>query len=375
MTTATLDPVQTIHELGMNFARRAGAHDEADRFVAENYEELRAAKIFSAMVPSELGGGGISHREMCGLIRTVAGYCGSTALALSMHQHLVAAAVWNYLKGNPGEKLLRRVTEFEAVLASTGANDWLTSSGTLTRCQGGFRLTGKKIFVSGAPAADLLITSAQYDDPDAGWQVLHFPLPTRAAGVKVEEVWKAMGMRGTGSQNVVAENVFIPEESVGLRRPRGRYHPVWNVVCGVALPLICSAYVGVAEAAAQLAIDSASKRADDGIIPLLIGEMQNELTTAQIALESMVALTNNFDFEADLSLANAMLVRKTIVAQAVLKTSEKALELTGGSGYFRIKGLERLVRDAHAGQFHPLPAKQQQRFTGRYQMGLEPIEA
>ena len=211
--------------------------------------------------------------------------------------------------------------------------------------------------------------------PDAGWQVLHFPLPARADGVRIEDVWKAMGMRGTGSHNVVAEDVFIPEESVALRRPRGEYHPVWNVVCGVALPLICSAYVGVAEAAAKIAIDGASKRADDGIVSILIGEMRNELTVAQMGLESMITLANDLDFESELAIANAMLIRKTIVVDAVLRTAEKALEATSGGGYFRVKGLERLVRDAHAGQFHPLPAKKQQRFTGRFEMGLEPIEA
>ena len=71
--------------------------------MADNYAELRERKLFSAMVPAELGGGGLTHSEMCHLIRELAGYCSSTALAFSMHQHLVAAAVWNYRRGNPGE--------------------------------------------------------------------------------------------------------------------------------------------------------------------------------------------------------------------------------------------------------------------------------
>ena len=54
-------------------------------------------------------------------------------------------------------------------------------------------------------------------------------------------------------------------------------------------------------------------------------------------------------------------------------TAEKALEAAGGAGYFRRHGLERLLRDVHGGQFHPLPEKRQQRFTGRMAMGLEPV--
>ena len=180
-----------------------------------------------------------------------------------------------------------------------------------------------------------------------------------------------MGMRGTGSHTVVLENVFVPAESVALRRPRGQYHPVWNIVLTVALPLICSAYLGVAEAAARKARESAGRRGDDGFTAILVGKMENELTTARIGWESMVALARDFDFEPDTSRANEILIRKTIVTQAVIRAAEKALEVTGGGGYFRSMGLERLFRDAMAGQFHPLPPSKQHRFTGRLAMGLD----
>jgi len=61
------------------------------------------------------------------------------------------------------------------------------------------------------------------------------------------------------------------------------------------------------------------------------------------------------------------------VAEHVLATVEKALEAAGGAGFYRKTGLERLLRDAHAAQFHPLPAKRQHRFTGRVVLGLDPI--
>jgi alkylation response protein AidB-like acyl-CoA dehydrogenase len=52
---------------------------------------------------------------------------------------------------------------------------------------------------------------------------------------------------------------------------------------------------------------------------------------------------------------------------------EKALEAAGGAGFYRKTGLERLLRDAHGAQFHPLAAKRQHRFTGRVLLGLDPI--
>jgi alkylation response protein AidB-like acyl-CoA dehydrogenase len=159
-------------------------------------------------------------------------------------------------------------------------------------------------------------------------------------------------MRGTGSHTVVLDNVFVPEQAITLRRPCGKYHIIWNVILTVALPLICSAYVGIAEAAAEKAIANAIRKGDDGVNTLLIGEMQTELTTAQIALDSMIANVNELNIEPGLEHANCSLVRKTIVEGAVRRTADKALEATGGSGYFRALGLERILRDAQAAQFH-----------------------
>ena len=359
-----------IQRLGERFASRVVEHDENDRFVGANWEELKKEKLFSAMVPVELGGGGLSHTEMCGLIREMAHYCPSTALAFSMHQHLVATAVWNYRHGNPGEKVLRKVADGETVLVSSGANDWLSSSGSLEPCEGGFRFSASKAFASGSPAGDLLMTSGRYQDPKEGWQVLHFPLSLRAEGVRIQEDWKAMGMRGSGSNTVVLENVFVSADAIGIRRPMGRYHRIWDIVLTVGLPVVGAAYLGVAEASARIARESAIRRGDDGVTSELLGELENELTTARLAFDSMVGITDNFEFEPSPQKTSEVLVRKTILTQAVIRTASKALEVTGGGGYFRSQGLERLLRDAYAGQFHPLPPKKQQRFTGRLAMGL-----
>jgi acyl-CoA dehydrogenase len=363
---------QKLATLAPALTERGIACDDTDAFVAENYADIRAAKLFSVLVPQELGGSGLAYSEVCALIRGLARYCGSTALAFSMHQHLVASALWNYRHGKPGETLLRAVADGEKVLVSTGATDWLSSSGVLERCDGGYRFAAKKPFASGCLAGDLLVTSGQYDDPFSGCQVLHFSVSMAANGVSIDRVWEVMGMRGSGSHTVVLNNVFIPEQSITLRRPCGEYHPVWNVILTVALPLICAVYVGIAEAAAEKALTIAAPKGDDGVNALAIGEMQTELTTAQIAFESMVANANELDVEPGIEHANRALIRKTIVAEAVKRAADKALEATGGAGYFRRLGLERILRDAQAAQFHPMPARKQHRFTGRLAMGLDP---
>jgi len=217
---------------------------------------------------------------------------------------------------------------------------------------------------------DLLITSGRYLDPVEGWQVLHFPLSMRSEGVRIEDDWKAMGMRGTGSNTVVLDHAFVPAEAVTLRRPMGKFHAVWNIVLGVAMPLIGAAYMGVAEASAQIARPMAGRRQDD-LTAILIGEMENNLTAAQLAFDGIVALANDLDFKPSIENTSAVLIRKTLLGQAVIDTTNKAVEASGGAGYFRRLGLERLLRDALASQFHPLPPKKQQLFTGRVSMGLD----
>lgn len=363
-----------LADLNASFAARAAEYDRSNRFVTENYRALREARMFSALVPEELGGGGMSYREVCNMIRDFGRSCASTALAFSMHQHLIAAAVWNYHHGKPGEKLLRAVAGGEKVLVSTGAADWLRSNGRFVAGDGGYRLTAKKHFASGCAAGDLLLTSGRYDDPAAGPQVLHCSIPMQAEGVRIEQDWETMGMRGTGSHTVVLENVFVPEASISLRRACGEYHPVWSMILTVALPLICAAYVGAAEGAAAKAVGRVRERGDDVVTTILLGEMENELTTAQIAWESMIEPVHNLDGAIGIEDANRALVRKTILSGAVLRLAGKVLEVVGGQGYFVASGLERILRDLQAVQFHPLQAKNQYRFTGRLAMGLEPAE-
>jgi len=180
-------------------------------------------------------------------------------------------------------------------------------------------------------------------------------------------------MRATGSRTIILEDVFVPDDAISLKRPRGRFHPAWNTILTVAMPLIMSVYTGVAEAAAAIGQAQASRRQSDPVVPYLLGELTNDLTMAQLALDDMVRLANDLDFAMDLAVTNAILVRKTIVAENVLATVEKALEAAGGAGFYRKVGLERLLRDAHAAQFHPLSAKRQHRFTGRVALGLDPI--
>ena len=353
---------EVAHDLGREFAGRAAAHDEEDTFVSANYAALKERGVFSAAVPQELGGGGASLREISDMLRTLAQYCGSTALALSMHQHLIGATVWKYRRGQGGEPLLKKVAESQLVLVSTGAGDWLESNGSMSKADGGYIVSAHKHFASQSAVGDMLVTSAPFMD-----EVLHFPVPMNAPGVTVLNDWRALGMRGTGSHTVKLENVFVPEAAIAVRRPRGAYHPVWNVVLTVAMPLIMSAYVGIAQKAAELSIGHIRrKKTRKPQIPSLIGAMNNDLAAAEIQLNDMLRIANNYEFEAIDQNGHDILTRKTNVANAAIAVVTKAMEIVGGQGLYRDFGLERLFRDVQGARYHPLPEAEQVKFSGEY---------
>ena len=235
----------------------------------KNYTDLQAHGYFIALIPKELGGLGISHSAFCDHLRIIGQGCGSTALALAMHSHLIGANVWKYKKGQGGEEVLRKVVDKSLILISTGARDWLESNGEMTKVEDGYLVSGMKFFASQSAIGQVAVTSAPYQHPQHGWQVLHFAVPLSSKGVTVLNDWDTMGMRGTGSNTIKFDQVFVAENAIALARKQGDFHPFWNVVITVAMPLIMSAYVGIAQKAYKVAINRARKQSGPKSTPTL----------------------------------------------------------------------------------------------------------
>ena len=160
------------------------------------------------------------------------------------------------------------------------------------------------------------MTSAPFQDPERGWEVLVFPVPLGAPGVTVRNDWDTLGMRATGSHSIELADVFVADDAIALRRPRGQWHPSWSVIVTVAAPIYMAPYIGIAERAAALARETVAGRAPDPVLIASLGELGNALTVAQMAFREMIEIANNFDFAPKTEDANRMLIRKTIAANA-----------------------------------------------------------
>jgi alkylation response protein AidB-like acyl-CoA dehydrogenase len=136
----------------------------------------------------------------------------------------------------------------------------------------------------------------------------------------------------------------------------------------VALPVFNAVYVGVAEAARDLALETARKKRDDRLVQVLAGEMENELTAAQLALGRMIDLAMTLQPGPQTSV-EAMSCR-AILGRSTRATVDKAMELAGGGSFFRAARLERLFRDVQGVRFHPVQDKPQAALAGRFALGL-----
>jgi acyl-CoA dehydrogenase len=210
---------------------------------------------------------------------------------------------------------------------------------------------------------------AVYDDPSAGPTVLHFLIPFDAPGVKVHDNWRTLGMRATGSNDVTLDGVFVPDAAIGTRRPSGRWSQPWHLVAATALPIVFSVYVGVAEAARDLALREAARRRDDATVQELAGAMETELVAAQLALRSMIETAGSGTIGPEIT--NRIVIGRTLAGQAALHTVETAMELVGGAAFFRSTGLERLFRDVQGTRYHAPRGAAQRRYTGRLALGLD----
>lgn len=362
-----MDWTARAHALGPQIAARAEAADANDAFVAETMQLLKDAGFHAAAVPAELGGGGATPAELSRMLRALAGYCGSTALAFAMHTHAVALPAWRWHRTpEPVEGLLKRVVAEKLTLVSSGGSDWLDGSCDAVPVEGGFRVSGRKIFASGCPLGDVLVTMAVQQTPE-GPTVLHLAIPLKAQGVTILDTWRTLGMRGTGSHDIELADVFVPDAAVTVRRPSGKWHPLMHMVTMIAFPLIYSVYVGLAEAARDKAVAMAARKPSDDLTQI-VGEMDTELAAARMALADMLAVIEVG--EPGEAASNRVMMGRTLVARSAIRTVEKAMEAAGGGAFYRKVGLERIWRDVQAARYHPLQERAQARLAGRVALGL-----
>jgi acyl-CoA dehydrogenase len=369
--------VELAARIGAACAPRSAEHDRENTFVAENYPLLRDGGYLRLPVPGELGGMGASMRQVCYAQAELARFCGATALAVNMHLYLTLANAYRWRRGAASaEGPLRRIASEGIVLMTSGASDGIYPSARAERVDGGYRVSGRKAFCSQAPVADVFVTTAVHDDPQAGPTILMVSVPMRAEGVEVVETWDAMGMRATGSHDVSLTDVRVGDGQVTGRRPWGVVDPILRTALVHFTPLVSAVYYGVALGARDEALRIVGGRhrgdgrpiGDDPSIQRQVGLIEQKLRTAWwILLGALDELGDEYD--PDEHSVDLVQTAKRAVMDHATEVVDLALEIVGGSSYFRSSPLERAYRDVRAAKFHPLGTEKSLLYSGRRTLG------
>ncbi len=362
---SSMDRLGTLAgELAADFATRAAQHDRDRTFPFENFDALRRAGLLNLTVPVKYGGAGGGVSAIVAVIGRIAGGDASTALVLLMH-YLQMAQV---LRSERAPKAARERVARESVEGlslinalrvepelGTPARGGLPAT-TARRTQDGWRLSGRKIYSTGSPLLRYGLTWGRTADenPLVGW----FLVPMHGPGIRVEDTWDHMGMRASGSNDVVFEDALIPLDcAFDLREPkqwaeRDLAQVVWNNATISAL------YDGVARAARDwlLGYLHSRKPSNLGASLATLPRFQEAVGGIEALLGVNRTLIQELAARADADLASidsveANLVKFTATNHAIDAVG-KALELIGNPGLSRANPLERHYRDVLCSRIH-----------------------
>jgi alkylation response protein AidB-like acyl-CoA dehydrogenase len=369
MTTTTYTKARSLpHETLERFRERATHYDAIGRYAVEDLADLRAAGWFAAALPEDLGGLGLNLAELGGEQRRMARYSPATALSTCMHHYWVGLAADLRHMGLPEADLIIGYVIDGDILASGHAevgNDIpvALSTTSASRVEGGWRITGRKMFGSLGPHWNRLGFHAMGTEDPAAPVVVHGFVPHDAAGLTTVTNWDAQGMRATESHDTVLEDVFVPDSEVLCVVQAGPpSHPAVAVMLVWAVTLIANVYVGIAERALEIAVAEATRRTSIAIPrgtfahhPLVQHQVADMYLALDAARSCVDAVARDWVCGVDHGpmWGPKVLVAKWQATMAANRVVDLACEVVGGSSYRRGSELERLSRDVRAARFHP----------------------
>ena len=379
LTPLQRELIQRVASIGPRFAARAEAHDRAASFPFDNFADLRAAGLLAICVPTSHGGLGADFATYVLVSAELGRWCGATALSFNMH---VCACLWageiaDALDMSPAQRAdhaKKRSHHFARIVdagklyaqpfseggaAAAGAAPW----GTIARqVDGGYSVSGKKIFASLAGAADTYgvlctlerPTGTDGAAPSGGSRrdALYLAVPADAPGVTITGDWDPLGMRATVSRNLLFQDVFVPDSARLM--PEGLYFQAASRFPHMFATL-SPTYLGVAQAAYDFTVQYL--RAEVPGMPAVKRRMyptkQYAVAEMRIRLESTRALFLQTAREAGIDPDKDARMRLYAAHYTLMENANDicrlAVRTCGGQSLLKSLPLERLYRDSRCG--------------------------
>ncbi len=383
--TVTVQELLTDEMLG-RFDERAPIYDRENRFFHEDWDELRQSGYLQLAVPIELGGSGLGLDEYSVLQQRLGYVAPATALAVNMHIYWTGVAADLLKLGDESCRfMLEKSAAGEVMCALHGeaGNEvpLLLAVATAERVDGGWRISGHKIFGSLTPVWTLGGFHAMDSSDPANPQIVHGFVPRQTEGVEIVETWDTLGMRATQSQDTVLQKAFVPDELVAVVCPAGfaGAGPFHLSIFAWALMGFASTYLGAARRAFDLTVANLPKRTSLTMTRSMAHhpEFQHEVADMRIALDAAQAMLDRTCAD----WANAVqhedwpvrfVATRQFVINSAIEIVDRALDLSGGAGSFKRNRLEQLFRDVRMGRFHPGNSVLAHELIGKLCLGVDP---
>jgi len=374
--------VDLAGRLADTFAQRAEIFDRENRFSVENYDDLRESGYLALTVPEQLGGGGAGLFELVLAQERLAMGDGSTALAVNMHVSPIGqwSSIWRSTGDARLERLLRRVAAGEVVWASLTAepgvaNNLMDARTQAVKVDGGFRISGHKIFCTNSVIATNFSFSARYEDPETGPRLGLFQASVEDAGFEFVPTWDTLGMRGTQSNDLRIDDAFVPDAALVHSLPVGHLDTtVLKAVFCWAMPTFGSVYLGVAAGAMDWTRDMVRQRdrERDPLVQASFAQMELLLETARAVLYRHCHEVDTgaiFLLGVQEGFAGAALA-KVVPCNSAVEIMRHVVDVAGGAAFMRRYPLERMWRDVQAGPIMPYSNHQATALLGATALGV-----
>jgi alkylation response protein AidB-like acyl-CoA dehydrogenase len=383
LTPRQQELVDLAGKLADTFAERATEHDRENTFPVENYEDLRAAGFLRLTVPTELGGQGANLADLLPVLERLAMGDGSTALAVCMHITPMGqwAAVWRRT-GNPRlAELLRMAADDKLIWASVTSdpdrrNDMLDSSTMAVKVDGGFRISGRKAYATNTAVATHCSTTARYEDAEGGPRLLLCRVDLGQPGVSHRKTWDTMGMRGTQSNDLIYDDVFVADDDVVHSVPVGHLDArVFETMWAWGMAAFAAVYTGVAAGALDWAVTQLAARGKgrDPLVQDAVGECEIMVECARALCYRHAEEVDSrrlFDLGVQDGIARCAQVKYVASNNATL-VLRRLVDVIGGASFTRKLPYERMWRDAQAGTFMPMSNQMARTYIGASALGVE----
>ena len=361
-TTRRSELVGRIAEMGPTFAARADVVDRDASFPRENYADLRDAGFLGLCIPEEHGGLGGDFVTYALGSEELGRYCGATALTFNMHTAttLLVGQIADDLDMSEEDRDVherRRTALWKGVVEDGRVHAQPFSEGRASGettgfavravpTEGGYRVSGRKIFASLSEVADLHNVTCMVEGDD---RVRFLGVPADAEGVVIEGDWDPLGMRGTVSKNLLFEEAFVPADNEFL--PPGGFDQMatrWPYF----YTTLSFTYLGIQRAVLDYTVESL--RGEGGEFERRDQpQKQHAWAQMRLAWERSQALTYRMLGEVGADPSDEQLRRAWAATVTAMETAPEvaslAVRVCGGRSLLRPSALERMYRDARCG--------------------------